>query len=66
MYGAVKKKDVPINENQKIAPVNPYAVSKTFQDLLSQVYFKSFNLKIIITRMFSYTNSRRNNLFIES
>jgi GDP-mannose 4,6-dehydratase len=63
VYGAVTKKDVPINENQKIAPVNPYAVSKTFQDLLSQVYFKSFNLKIIITRMFSYTNSRRNNLF---
>jgi GDP-mannose 4,6-dehydratase len=63
VYGAVTKKDVPINENQRIAPVNPYAVSKTFQDLLSQVYFKSFNLKIIITRMFSYTNSRRNNLF---
>ena len=63
VYGAVAKKDVPINENQRIAPVNPYAVSKTFQDLLSQVYFKSFNLKIIITRMFSYTNSRRNNLF---
>jgi GDP-D-mannose dehydratase len=63
VYGAVTKKDVPINENQKIAPVNPYAVSKTFQDLLSQVYFKSFNLKIIITRMFSYTNARRYNLF---
>jgi GDP-mannose 4,6-dehydratase len=63
VYGAVTKKDVPINENQRIAPANPYAVSKTFQDLLSQVYFKSFNLKIIITRMFSYTNSRRKNLF---
>jgi len=63
VYGAVAKKDIPIDENQKIAPVNPYAVSKTFQDLLSQVYFKSFKLKIIITRMFSYTNSRRNDLF---
>jgi len=63
VYGAVTKRDIPIDENQKISPANPYAVSKTFQDLLSQVYFKSFNLKIIITRMFSYTNSRRNNLF---
>ena len=63
VYGAVTKKDIPINENQKISPVNPYAVSKTFQDLISQVYFKSFGLKIIITRMFSYTNARRNNLF---
>ena len=48
---------------QKISPANPYAVSKTFQDLLAQVYFRSFNLRIIITRMFSYINSRRNNLF---
>jgi len=63
VYGAVTKKDIPIKEDQKIAPANPYAVSKTFQDLLSQVYFKSFGLKIIITRMFSYTNARRNNLF---
>ena len=63
VYGVVTKKEIPIKENQRIAPVNPYAVSKAFQDLLSQVYFKSFKLKIIITRMFSYTNSRRNNLF---
>ena len=63
VYGAVTKKDIPIKESQKIAPANPYAVSKTFQDLLSQVYFKSFGLRIIITRMFSYTNARRNNLF---
>jgi GDP-mannose 4,6-dehydratase len=63
VYGSVNKKDVPITEDQKISPANPYAVSKTFQDLLSQVYSKSFNLRIIITRMFSYINSRRNNLF---
>jgi GDPmannose 4,6-dehydratase/GDP-4-dehydro-6-deoxy-D-mannose reductase len=63
VYGSVNKKDLPINENQKIAPINPYAVSKVFQDLLSQVYIKSFGLNIIITRMFSYTNARRDNLF---
>lgn len=63
VYGAVKKKDIPIKEEQKFSPANPYAVSKAFQDLLSQVYFKSFGLNIIITRMFSYTNARRHNLF---
>ena len=44
-------------------PISPYAVSKCFQDLLSQVYYKSYKLNIIITRMFSYTNSRRYTLF---
>ena len=63
VYGNVPKSKLPINELQKIAPINPYAVTKTFQDLISQVYFKSFNLNIIITRMFSYTNARRRNLF---
>ena len=63
VYGNVPKSKLPINELQEIAPINPYAVTKTFQDLISQVYFKSFNLNIIITRMFSYTNARRKNLF---
>ena len=61
IYGDPKRKY--INENTKINPNNPYAVSKAFQDLVSQVYFKCFNLNIIITRMFTYLNARRTNLF---
>ena len=63
VYGRVKKKDMPVTENNKISPINPYAVTKAYQDLMSQVYNKSFGLKIIITRMFSYSNARRKNLF---
>ena len=62
VYGNVKK-NMPIKENQQIAPINPYAVTKVFQDLMSQVYQKTFGLNIIVTRMFSYMNARRNNLF---
>ena len=54
---------MPIKETQQIAPINPYAVTKVFQDLMSQVYEKTFGLNVIITRMFSYMNARRNNLF---
>ena len=63
VYGNVSKKNMPITESQNIAPINPYAVTKVYQDLISQVYQKSFGLNIIITRMFSYTNARRTNLF---
>ena len=63
VYGKVTKKDIPIKESKSINPVNPYSVSKAFQDLLSQIYFKSYGLKIIITRMFSYINARKNYLF---
>ena len=44
-------------------PVSPYAVSKAFQDLLSQLYHEVYGLNIIITRMFTYNNPRRLNLF---
>ena len=63
VYGKVKKKEVPISEQQIMRPASPYAVSKSFQDLLSQVYFSVYGLNIIITRMFTYTNPRRDNLF---
>jgi len=63
VYGNVKRRNMPITENNYISPINPYAVTKVYQDLISQVYRDSFNMKIIITRMFSYTNARRINLF---
>ena len=63
VYGNVKKDEQPMSEKSKISPINPYAVSKTFQDLLAQNYYKTYNLDIIITRMFTYLNARRDNLF---
>ena len=63
VYGNVSKKDVPIKENLKMRPVSPYALSKTYQDMAAQLYYKIYGLNIIITRMFTYVNPRRNNLF---
>ncbi len=63
VYGKVKKIDIPISENQKFNPASPYAFSKVFQDYLAQMYFKVYKQKIIITRMFSYVNPKRVNLF---
>jgi len=63
VYGNVPKNKQPISEFEKMNPINPYAATKAFQDMISSIYFKCFDLKIIITRMFSYTNARRTNLF---
>lgn len=63
VYGQVSRKNVPIKEDCQIKPASPYAVSKVFQDLVSQNYYQNFGLKIIITRMFTYFNPRRTNLF---
>jgi len=63
VYGQVKRSETPITENNAFRPASPYAVSKAFQDFLAQNYFKNYGLKIIITRMFTYLNPRRTNLF---
>ncbi len=63
VYGNVKKKNQPIIESNDMNPINPYAVSKCFQDLLAQNYCRLYNLDIVITRMFTYTNPKRANLF---
>jgi len=63
VYGQVDPKDVPIREDAPLRPVSPYAVSKTTQDLLGFAYFTTYGMRIIRTRMFTYLNPRRTDLF---
>lgn len=66
VYGQIDPKNVPIKEDCPINPSSPYAVSKTAQDQLGYVYFRSYGMPIIRTRMFAYLNPRRGDLFATS
>lgn len=55
-----------IDENYPIKPLSPYAASKAMQDHLGYIYYKTCGLQIIRTRMFSYINPRREDLFATS
>lgn len=63
VYGQVDPKNVPITEDCPLRPSSPYAISKLAQDNLGYVYFKCYNMAIIRTRMFTYINPRRQDLF---
>lgn len=63
VYGQVEPKYVPIKEDTPLRPASPYAVSKVAQDLLGWTYFTSYNMQIVRTRMFTYLNPRRTDLF---
>ena len=63
VYGLVLPEDVPIDEECPLRPINPYASSKLAQDNLGFVYHHCFGLNVIRTRMFSYLNPRRHDLF---
>ena len=66
VYGQVDPRNVPIKESAPLKPVSPYAVSKATQDLLGWSYFTSYKMRIIRTRMFTYLNPRRSDLFASS
>jgi GDPmannose 4,6-dehydratase/GDP-4-dehydro-6-deoxy-D-mannose reductase len=53
----------PMTENHPMQPVNPYSVSKLSQESLAYAYYKSWDLRIVITRAFAYINPRRHDLF---
>ena len=66
VYGQVDPKYIPIKEDTPLMPASPYAVSKVAQDLLGWTYFTSYKMRIIRTRMFTYLNPRRTDLFASS
>ena len=62
-YGSVSENELPITENTNLKPVNPYAVTKIAQDLISNVYYQTYGLNIIRVRAFNHEGPRRDNVF---
>tara|TARA_Y100000361_G_scaffold139844_1_gene143299 strand:+ start:590 stop:1558 length:969 start_codon:yes stop_codon:yes gene_type:complete len=63
VYGNPREDEIPIRETNPIRPANPYSISKVGHDLMSQYYHTAYNMKIIITRMFSHEGARRGKEF---
>lgn len=66
VYGDVDPKDLPINEETRLNPTNPYAVSKLTQDFLGKQYFLADNLNIVIARPFNHIGPRQSPDFVVS
>jgi len=66
VYGQVDPKSVPIREDCPMNPMSPYAISKTAQDHLGRMYFVAYGMQVVRTRVFTYLNPRRVDLFMTS
>lgn len=66
VYGKVKREDLPITENHPFNPGNPYAIGKVTEDVTAQFYNKYFDIKVIITRMFTHCGIRRTMMSAEN
>ena len=58
-FGDVPPELIPITEETRIAPVNPYAASKVAQDVVCQTYGASYGFEVIRTRAFNHEGPRR-------
>jgi GDP-4-dehydro-6-deoxy-D-mannose reductase len=65
-YGLVHPDEVPMNENNPLRPLSPYAVSKVAQDMLGYQYHQSYGMKVIRTRAFNHEGPRRGEVFVTS
>lgn len=66
VYGIVQAQDLPIDENTKFCPTNPYAVSKITQDFLGLQYMISHNLQIVRVRPFNHIGPGQSPNFVVS
>lgn len=62
-YGDIHEDELPIDEATPLRPVNPYAVTKVAQDLISYVYFRSYGVNAIRLRTFNHEGPRREHYF---
>jgi len=65
-YGIVASQDIPITENHQTSPMNPYAISKTSQELFGHLYLKTFQLDVIFVRAFNHIGPKQTSAFVVS
>jgi GDP-4-dehydro-6-deoxy-D-mannose reductase len=64
VYGKSLQDGVPIAEKNLLKPVNPYAVSKAAQELLSLSYYYSYQLEIVVARPFNHIGEGQTDAFV--
>lgn len=58
-YGFTYENEIPINENKLFRPSSPYAVSKVATDAISDLYAKTYKMKILRIRFFNISGPRK-------
>jgi len=64
VYGISAIKNSPIHETASLHPENPYAVSKTSQEMIAKIYADNFGLDIIQTRSFTHFGAYQKENFV--
>ncbi len=58
-YGQTAPEDTPIKEDHRLSPSSPYGVSKSAEDMLAHLYWRSYGMRIIRVRPFLVIGPRK-------
>lgn len=58
--------EIPINENNPLRPMSPYATSKVYGELLFRNYYYTYGLKGMVSRAFNHEGAGRGAQFVTS
>ncbi len=65
-YGIVDPSQLPIHEDARPRPANPYAVARVSQENLAQIYMQGYHLDICSTRSFNHIGPGQRIQFVVS
>ena len=63
-YGNVQEADLPLKEDAVLHPNSPYSVARVAQEMLSEVFAKSYQMNIIFTRSFNHIGPYQDERFV--
>ncbi len=63
-YGNYPAEKMPLHEDYKLLPCNPYAVARVSQEMLSKLYADCYNVNIIMTRSFNHIGPKQREAFV--
>lgn len=63
-YGLFKPPGKTLTEDQPLAPVSPYGISKAAADHMCRYYFRQYGLPVIVARAFNHTGPRQDPNFV--
>ncbi len=58
-YGMNYENEIPIKEDKVFRPSSPYAISKIATDMISELYAKTYGMKILRIRFFNISGPRK-------
>ncbi len=63
-FGVFSPKNKLLKEDQPLAPISPYGISKAAMEYLAGYYHRQYRLPVVIARSFNHTGPRQSDTFV--